>query len=98
MVVRDLFLGKQTFGELQASQEGIPTNMLADRLKRLQSEGIVSRSCYQERPRRYTYHLTDKGKDLMPILRGMMRWANKYVPGSLTPAQVKQMVKAGRFP
>ena len=93
LVVRDLLLGKCTYGELQSSPEGIPTNILADRLKRLQEEGIVYKTAYQERPRRYTYHLTDKGKDLMPVLRSMVQWANKHVPGTLPLARVEKLMK-----
>jgi DNA-binding HxlR family transcriptional regulator len=93
LVVRDLLMGKQTYSELQASPERIPTNILADRLKKLQAEGIVERSVYQERPRRYRYHLTDKGKDLLPVLRSMVRWANRHVPGTLALATVEKLIK-----
>jgi DNA-binding HxlR family transcriptional regulator len=96
LVVRDLLLGKHTYSELQASDEVIPSNILADRLKRLQAEGIVSRSSYQERPRRYAYQLTDKGRDLMPVLRSMVQWANKYVPGSFPLREVMQLLKRGK--
>jgi len=93
LVVRDLLLGKQTYSELQASAEGIPTNILAERLKRLQAEGIVCKTEYQERPRRYAYHLTDKGRDLLPVLRSMVQWANRHVPGTLPLEAVEKLVK-----
>lgn len=98
LVVRDLLMGKHTYSELQASPEGIPTNILADRLKRLQRESIVCKSVYQERPRRYVYHLTDKGNDLLPVLRSMVQWANKYVPGTMPLAAVEKLVKQVRAP
>ncbi len=82
LVVRDLFFGKHTFKELQDSLEKIPTNLLADRLKRLEHEGIIRRDLYQERPKRYAYYLTDKGMDLQPVMKSMVTWSNKYVPGS----------------
>jgi DNA-binding HxlR family transcriptional regulator len=92
LVVRDLLTGKQTYSELQASPEGIPTNILADRLKRLQAEGVVDRTRYRERPPRYAYHLTDKGRDLAPVLRSMVVWANQYVPGTIPREQIEAMV------
>jgi DNA-binding HxlR family transcriptional regulator len=96
LVIRDLLLGKHTYGELQGSPEGIPTNILADRLKKLQAEGIVYKTVYQERPRRHVYHLTDKGKDLMPVLRSMVQWANQHVPGTLPLATVEKRIRQKR--
>ena len=72
---------------------GIPANIPADRLRKLQAEGIVDRAVYQQRPRRFRYHLTDKGKDLLPVLRSMVRWANKHVPGTLALAMAEKLIK-----
>src|SRR3984957_11117959 len=77
LVVRDLFHGKHTYGELADSPEGIPTNLLADRLKRLESAGIITSSPYQERPVRYAYTLTPKGKDLGEVLLAYVRWGKQ---------------------
>jgi DNA-binding HxlR family transcriptional regulator len=83
LVVRDLlFFGKRRFGELLASPEGIPTNILADRLRRLEEGGIVTKVPYPSRPQRHEYHLTPKGADLLPVLRAMIKWANRHVPGT----------------
>ena len=82
LIVRDLFAGKKTYGDFQQSPEKIPTNILADRLKRLQRHGIVTRRPYQERPVRYEYLLTPKGKELGPVLKAMVKWGEKHVPGS----------------
>ena len=92
LVVRDLLLGKTTYTEFQKSPEGIPTNILAERLKRLQAAGIIEKSRYQERPVRYAYHLTAKGRDLRPVLSAMIDWGNKYIPGTLTREQIEAMV------
>ena len=86
--VRDLLLGKRLYREFSESPEGIPTNILADRLKRLQAEGIVTREPYQERPLRYAYQLTEKGEDLLPVLAAIARWANHYIPGTVKPPAV----------
>ncbi len=96
LVVRDLLMGKQTYSELQASEEGIPTNILADRLQRLHREGVVYKKLYQEKPKRYSYHLSEKGTDLGPVLLSMLRWANKYVPGTMSVAEVKALMKKNR--
>jgi DNA-binding HxlR family transcriptional regulator len=82
LVVRDLVLGKSRFGEFSESPEGIPTNILADRLKRLEQSRIVTKSPYCRKPLRYEYELTDKGRDLIPVLESMAVWAGKHLPGT----------------
>ena len=82
LVVRDLLHGKRTYSELADSREGIPTNILADRLKRLESAGIVMSSPYQERPPRYAYTLTKKGKALGDVLLALVRWGKEHIPGT----------------
>ena len=82
LVVRDLLHGKQTFGELLDSPERIPTNLLADRLRRLEEAGIVERSAYQERPVRHAYTLTRKGEALGEVLLALVKWGRKHIPGT----------------
>jgi DNA-binding HxlR family transcriptional regulator len=82
LVVRDLLLGKTRYDEFAQSPEGIPTNILADRLKKLERAGVVKRKVYCEKPVRYEYELTGKGRDLLPILEAMADWGMKHVPGS----------------
>src|ERR1043165_1607324 len=74
LVVRDLMRGKTRYGDFLASSEGIPTNILAERLKRLQDEGIVEAALYSEHPPRYEYRLTPAGKELAPVVRAMIDW------------------------
>jgi DNA-binding HxlR family transcriptional regulator len=78
VVVRDLAAGKARFSELQAAPEKIPTNILADRLKQLEMVEVIERVVYQERPRRYEYRLTEKGRDLAPVLQAMADWGSKH--------------------
>ena len=85
IVVRDLFLGKRMYGEFLSSPEAIPTNILADRLKRLEAQQIITRTRYQDRPPRFAYELTRKGEDLLPLLAEISRWANRYIPGTWPP-------------
>jgi DNA-binding HxlR family transcriptional regulator len=82
LVVRDLLRGSATYGDLQNSREGIPTNLLADRLKKLEAAEIVAKSAYQERPVRYAYELTEKGRDLSEVLGALVRWGKKHIPGT----------------
>ena len=84
LVVRDLLHGKRTYGELALSPERIPTNILADRLERLMSAGIVARTPYQQRPERYSYTLTPKGSALGEVLLAFVRWGKQHIPGTVT--------------
>jgi DNA-binding HxlR family transcriptional regulator len=101
LVVRDLFfLHRFRFSELVRSAEGIPTNILADRLRRLVEAGIVEKKAYQDRPRRYEYRMTPRGLDLLPLLREMVVWANRHIPGTGRPPKdfFEKAEKAGSGP
>ncbi len=82
ILIRDLFFGKRTYGDFQSSPEGIPTNILAERLKRLLENGIISKEAYQDRPVRYAYTLTKKGEALGPIVEEIAVWGLKYIEGT----------------
>lgn len=82
LVIRDLSVGKQMYREFQESPEGIPTNILAERLKRLEHHGIIEKHPYQQRPVRYAYQLTDKGQALGPVLKEIIAWGLSYIPGT----------------
>jgi DNA-binding HxlR family transcriptional regulator len=85
VVMRDLLTGKRLYTEFLDSPEGISTNILADRLRRLEEWRIVERTLYSERPRRYAYAVTRKGADLLPTLQAISRWGNRYLAESWTP-------------
>jgi DNA-binding HxlR family transcriptional regulator len=85
LVVRDLLLGKSRYHEFIASGEGIPTNILADRLKRLEQAGLVSSATYGSHSRRKEYHLTEAGRALSPAVRALRDWGLTHVPGTRTP-------------
>lgn len=82
LVVRDLLLGKRTYGELLDSPERIPTNLLADRLKRLEQAGLIESAAYQDRPVRYAYTLTPKGAALGDVLQAFVRWGKAHISGT----------------
>ena len=86
LVVRDLmFKGKQSYGEFLRSDEGISTNILADRLKRLEADGIVSKTVAPDNKSKLLYSLTDKGKDLMPIMLEITAWSARHDARTNTP-------------
>ncbi|MGB5473971.1 MAG: helix-turn-helix domain-containing protein [Gammaproteobacteria bacterium] len=89
LVVRDLLLGKTIYSEFRQSPERIPTNILAERLKRLQAAGLVVKDRYQDHPPRYRYLLTGKGRDLYPVLSAIIDWGNRHIPGTLTRKQIE---------
>ena len=97
LLIRDLLLGKGTYTEFQQSPEGIPTNILAERLKRLQIAEIIEKLPYQERPVRYRYKLTDKGRDLYQVLSAMIDWGNRYVEGTISRAEIEAMLVAKKY-
>ena len=84
LVVRDLFHGKHTYSEFANSPERMPTNILADRLKRLEGAGIIVGTPYQQRPVRYSYALTAKGRALGDVLLAFVRWGKQHIPGTVT--------------
>ena len=85
VVLRTIFAGRHRFGELLDACEGIATNILADRLERLEAYGLVTRTAYQEGPARYAYHLTERGADLLPVLQALAAWAGKHIPDRWSP-------------
>ena len=78
LIVRDAFLGVRRFDEFQESL-GIARNVLTDRLHRLVEEGILERVRYSERPERFEYVLTRKGRDLQLALAGLRQWGDTYL-------------------
>jgi DNA-binding HxlR family transcriptional regulator len=82
LVIRDLVLGKRRYQEFMSSPEKIASNILANRLKRLEAGGLVTRQKYQENPPRYVYRLTKKGKGLEPVLEAIVVWGQKLFPGT----------------
>lgn len=78
LIVRDCFLGLRRFEEFQQSL-GIARNVLTDRLNRLVEEGILERVRYSERPERFEYRLTDRGRELDVALTGLRQWGDKHL-------------------
>src|SRR5262249_58599247 len=76
--VRDVVVGLRRFDQFQESL-GIARNVLTDRLNWLVDEGILERVLYSDRPERYEYQLTQKGRDLLLPLLALQQWGDKYL-------------------
>jgi DNA-binding HxlR family transcriptional regulator len=86
VVLRDLVIkGKRLFRELLEAEEGIATNILTDRLRRLEAWGIVTRRPDPENARQVIYEPTPKGLDLIPVLVELARWGATHDPQTAAP-------------
>jgi DNA-binding HxlR family transcriptional regulator len=82
LVIRDLLFGAERFKDFTAAPEGIPTNLLADRLNRLREHGIVTQVAAADGSRHPAYRLTAKGLALRPVLEAMRDWGLKWEKGT----------------
>ena len=81
LIIRDMmFAGKRHFREFLASDEGISSNILADRLAMLVEAGILTRAGDPSHKLKAIYSLTEKGIDLLPIIAQISRWSRSYLP------------------
>lgn len=79
LILRDILQGKRRFDQIQTSL-GLTRHLLADRLKGLTEAGVLRKVAYQDNPVRHDYRLTDRGKELYPLLVLMVDWAGRNVP------------------
>lgn len=94
LVIRDLMVrGLQTFREFQRSGEGIATNILADRLRKLEASGIITAEKENTDRRRVNYRLTEKGIDLAPVLLDLLIWAARHEETKAPCAVIETMAK-----
>jgi len=80
LVLREAFSGTRRFDAFRAHL-GLARNVLAARLDRLADAGVFERVRYQDRPARYEYRLTERGRDLYPVLVGLMAWGDRWLAG-----------------
>jgi DNA-binding HxlR family transcriptional regulator len=91
LIIRDIALsGKNTYNEFLKSEEGIATNVLADRLAMLEITGILVKEDHPESKAKIFYRLSAQGIDLLPVLVEIILWSNKYL--AISP-QAKQFAK-----
>jgi DNA-binding HxlR family transcriptional regulator len=82
LIVRDLAFGRRRFRDFVCSPEGIPTNILSERLSRLLRGGVVRQIPVVDGGKRMAYELTDKGKALRPILLSIREWGLEWESGT----------------
>ncbi len=87
LILRDVFLGVTRFDEFQ-ERLGISRNILNQRLNHLVDAGVLEKVRYSEHPPRYDYRLTDKGRDLWPVLTAMRQWGDRHVAPDGPPQQM----------
>jgi len=96
LIVRDLmFLGRKRFNEFLSADEKIATNILTERLQRLENAGIIGKQRDPDDARKYLYRLTEKGIDLAPLLVEMILWAARY-ENTAAPPQFIKRIRADR--
>lgn len=94
LIIRDLMVrGFRTFKEFEESGEGIATNILADRLRKLETSGIITAEVEQTDGRRVNYRLTGKGVDLAPILLELLIWGARHEETGAPCALITKMEK-----
>jgi DNA-binding HxlR family transcriptional regulator len=97
LIIRDLmFKGKKYYGEFSLSEERISTNILAERLERLEAEDFISKVRDSGNRSKFEYRLTKKGTDLLPMLLDIIDWGAKYDAGTATPKSFVRRLKRDR--
>lgn len=91
LIIRDLmFKGKKHYSEFLSSDEKISTNILANRLEKLEADGLITKAIDNENNSKKNYALTQKGIDLLPMLLEMIAWSAKYDDETGTPVEFIQ--------
>jgi DNA-binding HxlR family transcriptional regulator len=99
LIIRDIiFAGKRHFRELLHSEEGISSNILADRLNMLVHEGMLTRSADPAHRQKIIYSLTEKSITLVPVLAQIGIWANRWLPVDTEMAESARQLEAGGPP
>lgn len=78
LILRNAFMGIRRFDDFQANL-GVTRHLLSDRLKRLVEEDVLKKVPYQDRQQRFEYRLTEKGRDLYPVLLSLVKWGDKWM-------------------
>lgn len=100
IVIRDVMFGdRRTYGELLAqSEEGVASNILADRLKRLTASGLLTRRADPHHKQKLIYSLTEAAIQLVPLLVQMGAWGRRHTPASRSLSVRAELLEAGGPP
>lgn len=97
LIIRDLmFKGRKYYHDFIEAGEGISTNILATRLADLESNGIINKKKDPEKGSRFIYSLTEKGKELMPMMLAMINWAEKYDEATEVPKEFIEKLRSDK--
>jgi len=97
LILRDILqFDKKHYNEFLESDEGISTNILADRLKKLESEGIISKQKDPDNKKQFIYSPTKKCLDLLPIILEITVWGAKYDPETKAPPEEMAKIRKNR--
>ena len=97
LILRDiLHFDKQHYNEFLESEEGISTNILADRLKKLEAQGIISKKRDPDNKKQFIYSPTKKCLDLLPIILEIAVWGAKYDPETKAPPEEMAKIRKNR--
>lgn len=88
LIIRELALGNRRFSGI-VENTGAPRDRIAARLKALEQVGVVHRTAYQSAPPRFEYHLTDSGRDLIPVLDALTAWGLDHAVEPADPDRPK---------
>jgi len=96
IIIRDIMLlGKRSFRELLQSEEKIASNILTDRLKSLEKEGIISKSGDPDHKQKHIFSLTEKGIDILPVIAQLGLWSIKYQRVDIKKYKYAQEISKG---
>lgn len=87
LILRDAFYGVRRFDVFQKDL-GVARNILTDRLRKLVDKGVLERRQYEDRPPRFEYRLTERGRDLVGVVLAMMRWGDRWTGGGDAPVSI----------
>ncbi|MET9481297.1 helix-turn-helix domain-containing protein [Streptomyces sp. NPDC006638] len=79
-VLRALFTGQHRYGQIKAAIPGVSDTMLAQRLRALQRDELIERRVVATTPVQVEYHLTQRGRELEPVLESVIAWSHKWIP------------------
>jgi len=97
LLLRDLlFKDKRHYHELLAAEEGISTNILSERLARLEAEGLITKAPDPDNGRQYIYSPTQKALELIPVLLEIVLWSAKYDPETDAPPLIVRRIREDR--
>jgi DNA-binding HxlR family transcriptional regulator len=92
LILRDIvFAGKSTYGQFLQSEEKMATNILADRLAVLESQGLLTKAVAADKKSKFTYRLTEKGVDTIPIIIELVLWGDKHCPTIVDPSLLEEL-------